>query len=110
MKIRSMFTVGVAMAVFGAAGVPAGEKTVTTKAEAAKPDAKPAESATATEAKAKPELAKCEYLTGSRIRHDPPVECESGPPGSRSFTSAELQSTGELNMSEALRKLDPRFY
>jgi hypothetical protein len=111
MKTHSRLVVSVAMAVLAIAVVQAEEK-----AAPVKPDAKPAESAAAaTEAtvkpaETKPAEAKCEYVTGSRIRHDPPVDCDEGPPGSRTFTSKELQNTGELNMAEALRKLDPRFY
>jgi uncharacterized low-complexity protein len=111
MKIHSRFAVSVAMAVLATAVVQAEERAVPVK-----PDAKPAASAAAaTEAsvkpaETKPAEAKCEYVTGSRIRHDPPVDCGDGSPGSRTFTSEELQSTGELTMAEALRKLDPRFY
>ncbi len=56
-------------------------------------------------AKAEP---KCEYVTGSRIRHHPPVKCEDGTPGLRVITADDLQTTGEVDITEALRKLDPR--
>jgi len=52
--------------------------------------------------------AKCEYITGSRIRHKPPVSCDSGTQGMRVFTREELLSTGEADMAQALRMLDPR--
>jgi hypothetical protein len=52
---------------------------------------------------------KCAVTTGSRIRRDPPADCERATPGERSYTAEELATTGEMNLSEALRKLDPRF-
>ena len=51
---------------------------------------------------------KCEFIAGSRIRHDPPVDCDAGTPGLRSFSAEELQNTGETNLTEALRQLDTR--
>jgi len=73
----------------------------------AKPKAeeKPAAEAKQVASKAEP---KCEYITGSRIRHNPKVNCDDGTPGLRVFTSDELQSTGEVDVAEALRRLDPR--
>jgi hypothetical protein len=52
--------------------------------------------------------AKCEYITGSRIRHKPPVDCDSGAPGLRVFSREDLLSTGAADMADALRMLDPR--
>jgi hypothetical protein len=73
----------------------------------AKPKAeeKPAAEARQAASKAEP---RCEYITGSRIRHKPKVKCDDGTPGLRVFTSDELQSTGEVDLAEALRRLDPR--
>lgn len=45
--------------------------------------------------------------TGTRIRLSD-EECSSAVPG-RSYTQKELEQTGAFTLSEALRKLDPRF-
>jgi hypothetical protein len=76
------------------------------KSEAKAETAPEAESA-ADDSKPKP-AAKCEYLTGSRIRHDPPVDCDSGTSPTRVFTREELENTGEASLGDALRALDPR--
>jgi hypothetical protein len=63
------------------------------------------------QAAAKPADAKatCEYVTGSRIKHAPPVDCDQAAPGLRSYTAEDLQNTGHVDIAEALRWLDPRF-
>ncbi len=48
----------------------------------------------------------CVMTTGSRIRRDSARACA---PGERVYTAEEIAATGEMNTSEALRKLDPRF-
>jgi hypothetical protein len=73
----------------------------------AKPKAEPKPAAEAREVVKKAE-PRCEYVTGSRIRHDPKVNCEDGPPGLRVFTADDLQKTGEADLAQALRMLDPR--
>jgi len=79
-------------------------------AAAASPPAKgEAKQAAADTGRSKQAVAKCEYVTGSRIRHDPPVDCDDAAPGVRSYSADELRQTGEINLSDALRKLDPRF-
>jgi hypothetical protein len=81
---------------------------------AQKAEAKPAAAATATADKDKTKASdekkkeqKCATTTGSRIRRDPPVDCDSAP-GLRSYTADDINSTGEMDVSDALRKLDPR--
>jgi hypothetical protein len=70
----------------------------------------------APEAKPKTAVAEqCQQLTGSRIRPsktDSPKTntCKQSSNALRSYSSEDLQSTGETNLAEALRKLDPTFY
>jgi hypothetical protein len=61
------------------------------------------------EAKAVKPLAKCAAVTGSHIR--PKVEngCEARKPN-RSYTLEDIQRTGEIDLNQALRRLDPMFY
>jgi hypothetical protein len=47
--------------------------------------------------------------TGSRIPRDSPADCERSAPGQTSYTAEELARTGEMDISDALRKIDPRF-
>lgn len=79
---------------------------------AAKPAAAPKGEKKKKELAAKAQAAeasgKCEYVTGSRIRHDPPVDCDNSAHAMRVFTSDELLGTGASDIGEALRKLDPR--
>jgi Ni/Co efflux regulator RcnB len=76
-------------------------------------DAKPvaAAEAKAEQAQAKPDesKAKCTYVTGSRIRHDPPVDCDQSTSNLRTYTAEDLQNTGQIDIGDALRWLDPRF-
>ena len=51
---------------------------------------------------------KCAPVTGSRIRRDTSADCEHSAPGQRIYTPEEIAATGELDVSEALRKVDPR--
>ena len=74
---------------------------------ATKPKAEEKPAAEAPEAVRKAE-PKCEYITGSRIRRNPKVKCDDGSPGLRVFTADDLQSTGETDLYQALRKLDTR--
>lgn len=53
-------------------------------------------------------LEKCDQVTGSRIRGPARANCEPLGPF-RSYSAEELQSTGEMDLSEALRQLDPTF-
>lgn len=93
--------------------------TVVGAAEPASPkaDAKPAAaegrsqdqaSAKAADSKAgdKKKDKECVVTTGSRIRRDPARACA---PGEHAYTPEDIAATGEMNLSEALRKLDPRF-
>jgi len=54
----------------------------------------------------KPEQ-NCTATTGTRIRGDPRADCVSVP-GQHTYTADEINATGEMNVSDALRKLDPR--
>ena len=52
--------------------------------------------------------ANCEIQTGTRIRHKT-GDCNHTFP-LRTYTQADLQSTGETNLAQALRQLDPIFH
>lgn len=93
MKFRTSLVVTAAAALLSSfAGMAA-------ETDAAKPDA------TAKEAKAEP----CKN-TGSRINRKDVDKCEklSASPV-RKYSAEEIQMTGEMNLADALRKLDPSF-
>jgi hypothetical protein len=76
--------------------------------------AKPAKEATAEKAEAKKaevkkaDSAKCAEVTGSRIKPTKTGDCQtvSNRP-IRTYTSEELQNTGEMDLASALKSLDP---
>jgi predicted flap endonuclease-1-like 5' DNA nuclease len=71
--------------------------------------AKPA-STEATAAAAKPAKAKtCENSSGTRIRQDPAKGCRTPVGLLRVYTQEDLQRTGETDLNQALRMLDPIF-
>jgi hypothetical protein len=74
--------------------------------------AKPvATEAAAKEAAAKPAKPKaCEYISGSRMRPSLADGCRTASGPLRVFTQEDLQRTGEIDMNQALRKLDPIFH
>jgi len=54
--------------------------------------------------------AKCDVAPGSRIQRKKPDVCKDiAKQPYRSFTKQEIDNTGETNVAEALRKLDPSF-
>jgi hypothetical protein len=60
--------------------------------------------------KAAPESPKCTQAPGSHIRLAKPEDCAKVAHGAyRSYSKEDLERTGETDMSEALRKLDPAF-
>lgn len=60
--------------------------------------------------KATADVAKCTQAPGSHIKLAKPEDCDKVARGPyRSFSKEELENTGESNLGEALRKLDPRF-
>lgn len=62
------------------------------------------------EAKAEKPVAACKQVTGSRIKPRDASRCDkSSSQPWRSYSADELQQTGEIDMAEALRKLDPAF-
>ncbi len=74
--------------------------------------AKPvATEAAAKETAAKPARPKaCENISGSRIRPSLAEGCRSASGPFRVFTQEDLQRTGEIDINQALRKLDPIFH
>jgi len=58
---------------------------------------------------AKKEEAKCDTAPGSRIRQKAADCKKSAKQPYRSYSKDELDSTGETDINEALRKLDPIF-
>jgi hypothetical protein len=94
MKIRSGFIAGMA-SLFMVAGMASAEET--TKAEPQK--------------KVAAEPAKCTHAPGSHIRLSKPEECAKAARGPyRSYSKDDLDRTGETDLAEALRKLDPAFH
>jgi hypothetical protein len=55
-------------------------------------------------------LQQCQWVTGSRIRPREATDCKPRGYPSRSFTAEELQSTGAVDLADALRQLDPAFH
>lgn len=81
---------------------------------AAAEEATPAQDAKATQQqqpkKPAAEPAKCTHAPGSRIRLSTPEDCAKASRGPfRSYSKEDLDRTGETNMADALRKLDPSF-
>ena len=74
--------------------------------------AKPAtEQAADRTAPAKPRHpASCENVSGTRILPNPKNACRSAIQPMRTYTKEDLDRTGEIDMAEALRKLDPIFH
>jgi hypothetical protein len=98
MNRRSRLIAGIA-ALLLASGIAAAE-------EAA--DAKPAKEEAPK--KAVPEPAKCTHAPGSHIKLAKPEDCAKAARGPyRSYSKEDLERTGETNVAEALRKLDPSF-
>ncbi|HMA10807.1 MAG TPA: hypothetical protein VKO83_02890 [Steroidobacteraceae bacterium] len=96
MKNRSLLAAGVA-SLFMVAGMASAEDT---------DDARPARQET--QKKATPEPAKCTHAPGSHIKLAKPGDCAKAARGPyRSYSRDELDSTGETNLADALRKLDP---
>jgi hypothetical protein len=54
-------------------------------------------------------LGTCEQVTGSRIRNPERTDCEPTGYPFKSFSRDELQATGEIDLIDALRQLDPAF-
>ncbi|MEP7312223.1 MAG: hypothetical protein ABI859_06550 [Pseudomonadota bacterium] len=52
--------------------------------------------------------AECNYRTGTRIRTSNKPVCSGFGP-MRVYTQRDVEMTGEVNLGEALRKLDPIF-
>jgi hypothetical protein len=52
--------------------------------------------------------ADCSIQTGSRVRSNGKPICSTGA-AQRSYSQKELQMTGETNIADALRRLDPIF-
>ncbi|RYZ63585.1 MAG: hypothetical protein EOP08_10655 [Proteobacteria bacterium] len=67
----------------------------------------PAEAKAAAARAAKADLS-CEPSARSRIRKARSLGCNDAQP-TRSYSREDLQSTGQFDSAEALRRLDPRF-
>jgi hypothetical protein len=82
-------------------------------AEPAAPTQTPAAAqaaAQATAAKAGKDEKSCEKSTASRIRKSNPKDCGKDAQPIRSYSREEIESTGQTDTAEALRRLDPRFH
>jgi hypothetical protein len=72
--------------------------------------AEPAPAAAAATAKAKKADKPCEPATASRIRKSKADDCKKDMPPAGTYTKEDLDSTGQTDTGEALRRLDPRFH
>lgn len=98
MKYRTALIAGVASFCM-VAGIASAEETT---------DARPKKEEA--QKKATPEAAKCTQAPGSHIRLAKPEDCAKAARGPyRSYSKEDLERTGETDVGEALRKLDPRF-
>ena len=87
-------------------------------AMAAEPAEKP-ESQSPTETQVQDEQGKkaqkkaekpCTTSTASRIRRDKADTCGKESQPTRTYSREEIESTGQTDTAEALRRLDPRFH
>lgn len=100
LAVALLLPLGTALAAEPAATAPAAEQAAPTAAEDGKDSPKKAHRAKATD-------HRC---TASRIRKDKAVDCEKTAAPTRTYTQEDIQQTGETDIGQALRKLDPRFY
>jgi hypothetical protein len=99
MNIRSGIITALAVALVAPLGAARAADTDTS----AKPAAKE-------KSEAKKEEAKCDVAPGSRIKRSKADDCKKlSKQPFRSYSKDELDTTGETDMAEALRKLDPIF-
>jgi hypothetical protein len=78
--------------------------------QAEEPAAKAAAEKTQKVEKTEKTEASCNQLTGSRIKPARSGKCESlSPSPLRSYSKEDLERTGETDLNEALRKVDPAF-
>lgn len=54
-------------------------------------------------------LEQCEMVTGSRIRPRDTADCEAIGYALKRYTAEQIQATGEADLYDALRMLDPAF-
>ncbi|MEO8306604.1 MAG: hypothetical protein ABI616_01020 [Pseudomonadota bacterium] len=76
-------------------------------------DTEPTKPAPTDQASAKPKTKTyvgCDRVTGTAIRPSTKNDCKSSVQPYRVYTQDELQRTGESNIADALRKLDPIFH
>ena len=98
MRIRSGIVTAFAVALIAPLGVQASDTEAAPKADAKE------------KVEAKKDEAKCDAAPGSRIRQAKPADCKKlAKQPFRSYSKEELDSTGETDINEALRKLDPIF-
>ncbi|HEV7633017.1 MAG TPA: hypothetical protein VGO41_08490 [Steroidobacteraceae bacterium] len=82
--------------------------TETPAADAKATDAKATDSK-ATHSKARKADTKCEQSTSSRIRKNK-GDCDKDSQPTSSYSKEELESTGQTDTADALRRLDPRVH
>lgn len=109
----AMLLAPVAMLAADTVAEPAAAATSSTETSATTPAATATEPTTPAAVSAdKPRaLEQCDKATGSMIRPSKKNDCK--PPGSlptRTYTKEDIERTGEIDINQALRKLDPRFY
>ncbi len=81
-------------------------------ADAVTPPAKAPDAKAEVKSEAKPTRKaeiKCEQPVASRIQKGK-SDCDKGALGTRTYTREEIESTGQTDTAEALRRLDPRVH
>lgn len=61
-------------------------------------------------ATAKKTSPDCEDTTSSRIRRDKAGSCAKSASPTRSYSREDIERTGQMDVGDALRRLDPRFH
>jgi hypothetical protein len=111
MKLRTSILTITAAALMSPLVVPADTAAPAPVAAAAKAAeaSKPAETtaATTSDKQARTKKPVCDSSTASRIQASPGQPCKLSASPTRTYTQEELLNTGENNVADALRKLDP---
>jgi hypothetical protein len=102
MKFRTPIALICLVALGAASAAMAGEQKATT--------ATPAAATTTADAKPKSLVKQCAAVTGTHIRPRVENECKASNGPQRSYSKDEIERTGQIDMAEALRRLDPSFH
>ena len=91
-------------------GALAADATPPQPSEAAQETRKDADTRAADAKPRKKAAMACEGATASRIRRNKAGECVHSAQPTRSYSKEDIDTTGQTDMGEALKRLDPRFH